>query len=283
MKRVFEIVLILIAVSLSTALCSVAHARDRISVTGAYSMWGRVHSIAMAYEKDHPQVAVSVLSHSLVDQGIKALIEGKTDVAMASRKITPRESEEAKAKGVKLDEHLLGYGAVVIITDRQNPVRDLSVDRVKEILTGKIVNWKEIGGKDQTIKVIVASAKLHPGTFYYVENDILGGAPIAGGAQTMPDFPEVVKKVGETPGAIACVRIRDQFPGSRARTKVLGIRHDEHSEPVVPARDTISEGTYPFRQPYYFYTASTADRQVRSFVEFAVGQGWGQPLLTYVW
>lgn len=106
---------------------------------------------------------------------------------------------------------------------------------------------------------------------------------MVGGAETMPDFPEVVKKVGDTAGAISCVRIRDQFPGSQARTKILGIRHDEHSAPVVAERDTISDGTYPFRQPYYFYTASTADRQVRSFVEFAVGQGWGQPLLTYVW
>ena len=283
MKRVLKIVLILTALSFAGGLSSTAYSRAPIAVRGAYSMWGRVHSIAMVYTKEHPQVAVSVYSHSLVDQGMKALLEGKADVAMASRKITPKESEQAKAKGIALEEHLVGYGAVVIITDRQNPVKDLSVEQVKKILTGKIVNWKDIDGKDQAITVFKCSAKLHPGTLYFIENGMLGGAPITPKAEAMPNFPDVVKMVGQTPGAIACVRIRDQFPGLKARTKVLDIRKDEHSPPVGPSRGTISDGTYPFRQPYYFYTTAAADKEVRDFVEFAVSHGWGQPILTYVW
>ncbi|MDR3567975.1 MAG: substrate-binding domain-containing protein [Syntrophobacteraceae bacterium] len=283
MKRIFRIALIMMALSFAWSLPSNAESKVCITVRGAYSMWGRVRSIAMVYSKDHPQVEVSVYSHSVVGEGIRMLIDGKADVAMASRHITPGESREAKAKGVKLDRHLIGYGAIVIITDKQNPVSALSVEQVKMIMTGKILNWKELGGKDQAITVVKCSEKLHPGTSYFIENSVLGGVPVARGAVTLPDFPGVVQKVGETRGAIAFVRSRDPFPGSNARTSIVKIKKDEHSPSIHPTRATISDGTYPLRRPYFLYTTATAGKDVRGFVDFAVTRGWGQPALTHVW
>lgn len=283
MKRVLKIVLVMIALSFAFSLPSTARSVARVRVCGAYSMWGRVRSIAMVYMKDHPQVDVAVCSHSLVGEGIKMLMDGKADVAMASRRITLKESEEAKAKGLKLDEHLIGHGAIVAITDKNNPVSDLSVDQVKEIMTGKIVNWKDVGGKDQAIVVFKCSEKLHPGTAYFIENELLGGVPVTRSAAALPNFPTVVQKVGETPGSIAFVRMRDPFPGSKSRTRSLKIRKDVHSPAVVPSRATIADGTYPLRRPYYLYTASTAGKEVRGFVDFAVNQGWRPPKPAQVW
>ena len=122
-------------------------------------MWGRVRSLAMLYMKDHPQVDIVVSANSPVDDGMEALIEGEADVAMASRKITVHESEAAKLKGLQLDEHLVGYGGIVIVTCKQNPVNELSIDQVRKILTGEIVNWKDINGKDQAIIVFKSGEK----------------------------------------------------------------------------------------------------------------------------
>jgi phosphate transport system substrate-binding protein len=201
---------------------------------------------------------------------------------MASRKITAQESEAARVKGLQLDEHVVGYGGIVIITDRQNPVNALSIDQVRKIFTGEIVNWKDIDGKDQAITVFKAGGK-HPGTLLFVENDILGGVPITKSAITLPDFPAIMKKVAETAGSIAYARMRDQFPGPAARTKPLKIRKDEHSLPVSASRATIADGTYLLRRPYYLYTAATAGKDVRSFVDFVVSQGWAEPKLTHQW
>ena len=165
---------------------------------------------------------------------------------MASRKITAQESEAAKAKGLQLDEHVVGYGGIVIITDQQNPVDELSIDQVRKIFTGEIVNWKDINGKDQAITVFKSGEK-HPGTLLFVENDILGGVPITKSAITLPDFPVIIKKVAETAGSIAYARMRDPFPGPASRTKLLKIRKDEHSLPVSASRETIGNGTYPLR------------------------------------
>ncbi len=125
-KKILIIAIIVAAFFIAGGLPSSAQTKVPIKVTGSDSMWGRVRGLAMLYMKAHPDVAITVSPNSLVDEGVKALIAGETDVAMASRKITAQESEEAKVKGLQLDEHLIGYGGIVIITDRQNPVNELS-------------------------------------------------------------------------------------------------------------------------------------------------------------
>ncbi len=272
-KKILIIALIMAACSIAGGLPSAAQTRVSIKVTGADSMWGRAHHLAIVYMKDHPQVDITVSRHSLVDEGMKALIARETDVAMASRKITAQESEAAKVKGLQLDEHLLGYGGIVIITNQQNPINELSIDQVRKIFTGEIVNWKDISGQDQAITVFKSGEK-HPGTLLFMENDILSGVPITKSAITLPDFPGIIKKVPETTGSIAYVRMRDTFPGPAARTKSLKIKKDEHSLPVSASRATIWNGTYPFKRPYYLYTVANAGKDVRIFVYFLVSQGW---------
>ncbi|MGC9196835.1 MAG: PstS family phosphate ABC transporter substrate-binding protein [Syntrophobacteraceae bacterium] len=283
MKRVFKIVLAMIAFAFALSLPAVAAPSVHIRVGGSLSMLGWVRSIARTYMKDHPQVEVSVYRHVPGDDGIKRLIAGELDVAMASRKISAGDSEAAKAKGLKLDEHVVGYGAVVVIVDKQNPVTELSVYQLRKLISGKIANWKEVGGRDQAVAVFNISGKTHPGTSYFLENAILDGAPVVAGAVTLAQFPEIVRKVGETPGAIACVRMRDPFPGEKARTKILKIKKDEHTPSVSPCRATISDGTYAFRRPYYLYTVAAANKEVQGFVDFAATRGWVKPPLTHVW
>ncbi len=281
-KKTLIIAFVVAAFSIAGALPSAAQPKVPIKVTGSDSMWGRVRSLALLYMKDHPQVDITISPNSLVDEGMKALIAGETDVAMASRKITAQESEEAKARGLQLVEYLIGYGGIVIITNQQNPINELSVDQVRKIFTGEIVNWKDISGKDQAITVFKSGEK-HPGTLLFFENDILGGVPITKSAITLPDFPAILKKVAETPGSIAYVRMRDPFPGPAARTRNLNIRKDEHSPPVSPSRATIAAGTYPFRRPYFLYTPATARKDVSSFAAFVASKAWAEPNQTHEW
>jgi len=272
-KKILIIAIIMAAFCIAGGLPSAAQTKVPIKVTGADSMWDRVRHLALLYMKDHPQVDITVARHSTVDEGMKALIAGETDVAMASRKITAQESEAAKAKGLQLNEDLIGYGGIVIVADQQNPVNELSVDQVRKIFTGEIVNWKDINGQDQAITVFKSSEK-HPGTLLFMENDILGGVPIAKSAITLPDFPAIIKKVAETAGSIAYVRMRDTFPGPAASIKSLKIKKDEGSLPVRASRATIGNGTYPLTRSYYLYSLATEGKDVQSFVDFVVSKGW---------
>jgi phosphate transport system substrate-binding protein len=281
-KKILITALIVATFSIADGLTSAAKTEVPIRVKGANSMWGRVRSLTLLYMKDHPDVDIAVSGHARAAEGITALITGEANVAMASRRITAQESEAARVKKLQLDEHLVGYGALVIVTDRQNSVNELSMDQVRKIFTGEIVNWKDINGKDQAVTAFKSGEK-NPDTLLFVENDILGGVHISNSAITLPNFPAIIQKVGETPGSIAYVRMGDLYLGPQARAKSLKIRKDEHSPPVSASMTTISDGTYPLRRPYYLYTSATAGEEIRSLVDFVVRKGWAEQNLTHQW
>jgi phosphate transport system substrate-binding protein len=80
-------------------------------------------------------------------KGIEALLAGQANVAGASRPLKPDE----KAK--KILGTIIGYDAVAVFVSKDNPVSDLSKEQLKGIFTGKITNWKQVGGKDAPIAV----------------------------------------------------------------------------------------------------------------------------------
>ena len=213
----------------------------------------------------------------MFDEGIKAVIAGEADVAMASRKITHEESKEAKLKGLQLDEHLIGYGGIVIVTDKRNPLDELAIDNVRKIFTGQMVNWKDVNGKNQAITVFKSGDK-HPGTLLFVENDVLGGVPLPGAPLHWLTFRLFLKKKSCRNTRIDRLRQNaGPFPGPASTVKLLMIKKDEHSPPVIPSRATIADGTYPLRRPYYLYNSAAAGQEVRSFVDFVARKGWGSP------
>ena len=285
MGKILSIILCTALFVSSAIVCSEAQTRLSIRINGADSMYDRIVSLSKLYMKDHPNVDITVEKNGLVDNGIRARIDGKSEVAQASRKITVSENIAARSKGVPLVEHLIGYGGIVIITHPTTTIGEITIAQVGRLLKGECVNWKEIDAEYQPV-VVFKTVDKHPGTLQFIQNSILAGAPIAKSAQEVPDFPALMKKVAETPGAITYVRIRDPFEtetGHTTRIKVLKIKKDNVSPPVSPSRKTVLDGSYPLRRPYYLYTSRIADKNVRAFVDYVVSKGWGPQDLTYVW
>lgn len=285
MKQLIRVFLGVISICILLAGSIEAQAEETIRICGADSMYGRISGLSKGFMKDHPQCLITVTRDSLVNEGMQELINSKAEIAMASRKVTSQEMEAAKAKGIQLVEHLIGYGGIVIITNPENPVGELTLDQVRKIFTGEFTNWKNLGGKDQPIVVFNVGEK-HPGTVFFMEQDILGGAQISKEAKVLPDFPTIMQKVAEAPGSVAFTRIRDPFEsqvGHSVKIKPLKIKKDELSPPINPSRATVKDGSYPLKRPYYLYTTGTASKEVQSLVEFIVNKGWGEQNLTYMW
>ena len=259
-----------------------ARAKVFIKVTGDRCMLGRVRGLALLYQKEHPRVDIVLSGGPNAAIGLKALVAGESQVAMTSRRINAREMKAAQGKGLRLVERLVGYGGVVLITNRENPTGEITVNQAKKLLTGEIGNWKELGGRAQAVTVFRVG-EMDSDTRMYVENGVLGGEPVSKNAITVRDFPSVVRKVGDTPGSLGLVRMRDPYPGPEARTKSLKIRGDDDSPPVDASIATISDGTYPLRRPFYFYTVADSGEEVRGFVDFVADKGWTAPVLTIVW
>lgn len=249
-----------------------------VRVSGPDSMVGRARVLAKMFMNTHPAIKVEFVQTGLVDTGIAALLNGKADVAMASRRLNDTEEQMAVKNGLLLTERLVGYGGIVIIADLANDVNELSVDQVRKIFSGAFTRWNEVGGRDAFIEVVRQDATNHPGTLVFFQDEVLRGAPFAAKATTVSTFPAVMHKVAQTPGSIGYVRVRDALESSAAdkdKVKILKIKRSA-AFGVTPSRETIADGSYPLRRPYYLYHAEKVGSDASKFAEFMVKHGWGR-------
>jgi len=124
----------------------------KIVIKGSTTVLPITQKAAEQYRKTH-KVSISI-EGSGSGNGIKALIDGTTDIANASRAMKSKELKAAEEKGVNAKEITVGYDMIVPVLHKDNPVKNLTMNQLKAIYDGSISNWKEVGGKDQSIVVI---------------------------------------------------------------------------------------------------------------------------------
>lgn len=272
-------ILLLVSVPALVAICQAGQTDNVVRVSGPDSMMGRSRVLAKIFMNSHPAIKVDFVQTGLVDAGISALLDKKAQVAMASRKLSLSEEEMAAKKGLQLTERLVGYGGIVIITNSANKVDELTVDQVKNIFSGAYTRWNEVGGKDEFIEVVRQDASNHPGTLVFFQDEVLGGTPFAPKALTAGTFPAVMNEVAKIPGAIGYVRVRDALESrdaDKGKVKILKIKKSPVFEGVAPSRESVEDGSYPLKRPYYLYYSQSLDSDAAKFAQFVIQHGWGR-------
>lgn len=138
-------------------------------------------------------------------RGLADLVAGKAQIAMIS---APLAEEVAKLNAAhpgsidptRLISHVVGESRVKFMVHPSNPVRSLSNAQLADVLTGKIRNWKEIGGADQPIMVVAAQPG--DGVRTLVEDHLLNGGALTKDTRAIPNAPQIPKIVEQVPGAI---------------------------------------------------------------------------------
>ena len=248
---------VILFLSLTVATLTLAHKEDGktvIRVKCPDSMVARIYSLSKMFMKTHPEMTIDFWKGSSLEGGIPALLQGSTDIAMSTRRMTDQEIQTAVGQGKEFVERLIGHGGIVILTNRSNPLNSMTVEQVRKILKGDYTRWNQLGGNNEPVTVFSVGPK-HPGTLIFIQQDFLGGSPITPNAVIVEDFPTVMKKVSETPGGIGYVRIRDAFESSIAGEipiKILEIKQSAATVAVAPSRAHVGDGSYPLRRPYFF-------------------------------
>lgn len=117
----------------------------KITISGSTSVGPTMEVLAEAYEKNNDvKIEVQQVGSSA---GIKNTIDGTSNLGMSSRDLKDEESQS-------LDETQIAIDGIAVVTNIENKVKDLTLDQVKDIFTGKITNWKEVGGEDAQIVII---------------------------------------------------------------------------------------------------------------------------------
>ena len=146
-KRVGVLLASTILVGSLAVGCGSNGSSEKITVSGSTSVGPLMEVIAEDFQSKNEGISVEIQQLGS-SAGIKNTIDGTSEIGMASRDL----KEEEKSAG--LTETEIAIDAIAIVTNKNNEVKDLTVQQIKDIYTGKITNWKEVGGKDAPIVVV---------------------------------------------------------------------------------------------------------------------------------
>jgi phosphate transport system substrate-binding protein len=229
---------------------------------------------AERYMGAHPGAVIQVTGGGS-GTGIAALINGTTDVCMASRPMKDDEKRKLRDRFQTMgNEIAVAKDGLSIYLHESNPVRDLSLAQLRGLYTGQITNWKELGGRDAPVTLY--SRENNSGTYVYFKDHVLLGRDYSPRCQTLPGTAAVVNAVARDPNGIG-------YGGSAYGRGVreAGVKRDAGSPAVMPSAATVKDGSYPITRDLYLYTRTRPSGPVKQFVDWVLSPD-GQSLATKV-
>jgi phosphate transport system substrate-binding protein len=226
---------------------------------------------AEVYMQEHPNVRISVTGGGS-GTGIAAMINGTVDIANASRAMKPEEIEAAEANGITPVEFTVARDAIAVVIHPSNSVDGLTLRQISDIYTGKVTNWRQVGGEDRPI--VLLSRESNSGTYvYFLEHVVRLGEDsnllFSPDTLLMPSSEGISAEVRRNPNAIGY----DGLGYVTLDQKVLAVAADEGGSYVLPSVDTVNAGTYPISRPLYMYTAGEPTGQIKAYMDWVLGEG----------
>ena len=224
-----------------------------ITVKGSDTMVILAQKWAETYMGAHPGVKIQVTGGG-TGTGFAALQNQTTDLCNASRKAKAAEIGNCvKAFGKRPTEYKVALDGLSVYVSADNALKELSVAQVSDIFTGKIKNWKDVGGADAPITVY--SRENSSGTYEFFKEHVLKGADFAASAQTMPGTAAVLQ-------AVAKDKLGIGYGGAAygAGAKHLAIRKDDTSPALEPTEENVIAGKYPIWRHLFIYVNPALDK-----------------------
>ncbi len=223
---------------------------------------------AEEYMRVHPGISIYVDGGGTAT-GVEALIKGNVDICMASRPLRASEASRLLDKQGSLGvSHLVAKDALSIYLHPANPVRNLTLEQIQGIFTGRIKNWKEISGGEEPI--VLFNRSPNSGTYLYFQEHVLGGQSYAESAQTMAGTAAIVAAVAEHRGGIGYGGIA--YGPQLMHCQVNG---------VPPTAENVRNNSYAIARYLYFYTTQTPRGAVKAFIDWVSSRA-GQRLIKQI-
>ena len=132
--------------------------------------------------------------------GIQMLLNGQLDFAQTSRPLTPEEKRQAEQEGLTLQEIPVAIEGVAVVTHLEVSLTNVSQAQLRDIYTGQLTNWQQLGGRD--LPIVPISRNDEGGTVQFFSQAVLGGSPLASSVQRSNSTTEALRLTSNTPGAV---------------------------------------------------------------------------------
>ena len=224
-----------------------------ITVKGSDTMVILAQKWAEVYMQSHPETKIQVTGGG-TGTGFAALQNQTTDLCNASRKIKAKEIEAClKAFGKRPTEYRVALDGLSVYVHESNPIQAISLEELEGIFTGKIRNWKEVGGAD--LPITLYSRENSSGTYEFFKEHVLKTKDFAASAQTLQGTAQVLQAVAGEPKGIG-------YGGAAygAGAKHLKISKEKGGEAIEPTEESVVAGTYPISRYLFIYVNPALDK-----------------------
>jgi phosphate transport system substrate-binding protein len=258
MKKLFTIFAIV-----AFALCASTAVAGNLVIKGSTTVLPISQLAVEAYMKAHPEVNIS-LSGGGSSNGIKAIIDGSTDIANASRFIKSKEVSLAHEKGVYPVPYAVAYDSIIPVVHPSNNISNITTAQLKDIYMGKITNFKEIGGPD--LKIVICSRDTSSGTYETWEKRVMEKERVTPRAQVMASNGAIVQAVSNNKHALGYIGI-GYINDSVKTLTVNGVKG---------TKETTLNGTFPISRPLFMFTNGWPKGDTLNFVNYMLHPEKGQ-------
>ncbi len=263
MKKMKLFCAVLMVLSMIFTTASMA---ETLVIKGSTTVLPITQKVAEAYMKEFPNVNVSI-SGGGSGNGIKAIIDGTTDIANSSRFIKDSEVKQAVNNGAYPVPFSVAYDCIIPVVHPSNPINDLTLDQLQAIYMGKVKNWKDIGGDDRPIVVI--SRDTSSGTYEVWEEKVLRKERVFPGALLQASSGAVVQGVANNKNAVGYIGL-GYLTDSVKAVSVNGI---------VGSEETTLSGAFAISRPLFIFTRGWPEGTTVHFINYLLNPEKGQKLV----
>ncbi|MBK7630162.1 MAG: PstS family phosphate ABC transporter substrate-binding protein [Ignavibacteriales bacterium] len=247
-----------------------------ITVKGSDTMVNLSQKWAEEYMKLHPDVSLQVTGGGS-GTGIAGLLNKTTEIANASREMKSSEMDDAKSKGLSPYQYQVALDGIAVIVHPENKVDNLTIKQLSDIFSGKITNWKQLGGANMPLTLY--GRENSSGTYEFFKEHVLG--KVDGKQVDYSPSTQVLQGTAALGEAVA----RDVkgigyggvgYFAERNDVKILHIKKDENSPAITPAEnnkvnyEAIWSGDYSISRYLYCYTNGEAAGKLKDFMDYIV-------------
>jgi phosphate transport system substrate-binding protein len=245
------------------SLSAPAMAAQQVVINGSTTVLPVVQKAGESFMASHPDVELSI-SGGGSGNGIKALIEKQCDIAMSSRDIKGKEVDAAKKNGVAPNRITIAVDAIVPVVNPANPVGALTSAQLRDIYSGKVTNWKEVGGADG--KIVVISRDTSSGTFECWQELIMKEDRVSPAALMQASNGAVVQTVSKNKNALGYVGLGYMDKSTK------GLKVND----VTASAQTALSKQWPIARELFVFTNGAPAGGAKAFVDYLLDPGKGQ-------
>jgi phosphate transport system substrate-binding protein len=259
MKRILMLTMLIVAI----VGVSAVQAEDMIQIKGSDTLINLVQRLAEMYMEENPGKYIAVTGGGS-GTGVAALINGKCDIANASRLMKSKEVARAADNGVTVNRVVIAMDGLSVIANGNNSVKQLTVDEIGKIFRGEVTNWKDVGGPDMAITLY--GRQSNSGTFVFFRDAVLK-ADYSQTMNRMNGNAQIVEAVKQDRSGIGYVGVGYVKEATGINVlRVASKAGEMYASPLNSA--DVKSGKYPIARPLNQYINGTPSGAVKDFLAY---------------